>query len=262
MKIIQISDTHLMPCKNDLNGLNPTKNLESCIESINKFHADSEFCIITGDLTDRGDFEAYNDLRKILQKLKIPFYPIIGNHDQREIFLEVFPEVQIDEYGFIQRSIRIPLGNILLLDTVEQGKDWGSFCKKRETWLRKQLKNTGDKSVYLFMHHPPFKIRIPALDRINIKKDSIRFQKIINEFSNIKHIFFGHVHRPITGSWFGIPFNAIPSTNHQIQLDLDERLYLSYNHEPTAYSVILLEPQQTTVHFFNYQDDSFYKKMI
>lgn len=262
MKIIQITDTHLMPHKGDLNGKNPHKNLEACIESINNFHADSELCVITGDLTDQGDLEAYSDLRKILQQLKIPFYPIIGNHDQRDFFLEIFPEVQIDENGFVQRAIIIPLGYILLLDTVEQGNDWGSFCERREEWLREKLKNAGDKSVYLFMHHPPFKIGIPALDRINIKKNSKLFQKILNDFCNIKHIFFGHVHRPVTGSWFGIPFNALPGTNHQIQLDLNEELYLNCSHEPTAYNVILLEPQQTTVHLFYYQDDSFYKKMI
>jgi len=262
MKIIQITDTHLMPNKGDLNGLNPLKNLEACIKSINKFHLDSEFCIITGDLTDKGDRESYKDLKNILQKLKIPFYLIIGNHDHREVFSEVFHEVRLDNFGFVQQLIKIPLGHILLLDTVEKGKDWGSFCKKRYAWLREQLKIADENSVYIFMHHPPFKIGIPALDRLNIKNDYQRFQKIAVEFSNIKHIFFGHVHRPVTGSWFGIPFSALPGTNHQIQLNLNEKFYLHCTHEPPAYSVILIESQQTTVHFFSYQDNSFYKSMV
>ena len=115
MKIIQITDTHLMPCKADLYKLNPSKNLEACVNSINKFHHDSDLCIITGDLTNKGDRESYLDLRKILKKLKIPNYPLIGNHDHREIFSEIFPEVPIAKYGFVQQSITIPVGKLIIL---------------------------------------------------------------------------------------------------------------------------------------------------
>ena len=69
MKIIQITDTHLMPRGTELHGLNPCERLEACIASIKEFHADAELCIITGDLTDCGDREAYRDFRKILPKL-------------------------------------------------------------------------------------------------------------------------------------------------------------------------------------------------
>ena len=72
---------------------------------------------------------------------------------------------------------------------------------------------------------------------------------------------FGHVHRPVSGSWHGIPFNTLRGTNHQIQFDLNVDDYLPINHEPPAYCVIFLEPQQTTVHFHDYLDDSLYKKI-
>ena len=59
MKIIQITDTHLMPRGTELHGLNPCERLEACIASIKEFHADAEICIITGDLTDQGLRESY-----------------------------------------------------------------------------------------------------------------------------------------------------------------------------------------------------------
>ena len=37
MKIIQITDTHLMPRGTELHGLNPCERLEACISSINEF---------------------------------------------------------------------------------------------------------------------------------------------------------------------------------------------------------------------------------
>ena len=54
MKIIQVTDTHLMPRGTELNGLNPIERLEACA-SITEHHSDAELCIITDDLTDRGD---------------------------------------------------------------------------------------------------------------------------------------------------------------------------------------------------------------
>jgi Icc protein len=261
MKIIQITDTHLMPRGTELHGLNPCERLEACIASIKEFHSDAEMCIITGDLTDRGHRKAYHDFRKILQQLPMPYHPLIGNHDHREIFSEVFPEVPRDEHGFVQQMLATEQGRFLLLDTVEHEKHWGSYCQKREIWLRGQLGEAGSEAVYLFMHHPPFNIGIPALDRISLREDSKRIQKIVSDFSNIKHLFFGHVHRPISGSWHGIPFTTLRGTNHQVQLDLNAKDYLPYSHEPPAYCVIFLEQKQTTVHFQDYLDDSLYMKM-
>ena len=262
MKLIQISDTHLTPFNHDLYGLNPAKNLEACVESMNNFHQDSELCVITGDLTNGGDNCSYFDMRKILKKLKMPYHPLIGNHDQREIFSKVFYESSRDVNGFIQKRIKITLGYIILLDTVEDGSDYGAYCEKRENWLNNQLVETGNSPVYIFMHHPPFNIGIPALDKIRIKKGTQKIENVLKKFTNIKHIFFGHLHRNISGSWFGIPYSAVRGTNHQIQLNQKEKIFLNYCHEPPSYSVILLEKKQTTVHYFDFLDKSFYKKMI
>ena len=110
------------------------------------------------------------------------------------------------------------------------------------------------------MHHLPFNIGIPTLDRINLQEDKLCIREIVNDIPNIKHLFFGHVHRPVSGSWHGIPFSTLRGTNHQVQLDVKTEDCLSISHEPPVYCVILLEPQQTTVHFNDYLDDSFYTK--
>ena len=48
---------------------------------------------------------------------------------------------------------------------------------------------------------------------------------------------------------------------HQIQLDLHAEDYFPHTHEPPSYCVILIEAEQTIVHFHNYLDDSLYKKI-
>ena len=135
MKIIQITDTHLMQRGTELLGINPYERLDACIASIIEFHADAELCIITGDLTDQAHRKAYQDFREILQQLPMLFHPLVGNHDPSKIFSEVFPDVPLDKDGFVQQVLETPAGNFLFLDTVEHGNHWGSFCEKRGAWL-------------------------------------------------------------------------------------------------------------------------------
>ena len=95
MKIIQITDTHLMPRGTELHGLNPCERLEACIASIKEFHADAEMCIITGDLTDQGLRESYEDIREILQQLPMSYHILSGNLDHRDIFAEIFQKFHL-----------------------------------------------------------------------------------------------------------------------------------------------------------------------
>ena len=73
MKIIQVSDTHIVPPGRGLWGFNPRANLEACVDDINARHGDADLCIVTGDLTDRGEPEAYAELREILAPLRVPW---------------------------------------------------------------------------------------------------------------------------------------------------------------------------------------------
>ena len=146
-------------------------------------------------------------------------------------------------------------GNFLLLDTVQHKNDEGIYCENRGAWLRIKLEESRCENVYLFMHHPPFKIGIPALDRIKLQDGVELIQQIVSDFSNIKHLFFGHVHRPVCDSCYGTPYASLCGANHQILLDIASEDYLTYSHEHHVYSVILLEKQQTTAHYQHYFDN-------
>ena len=92
---------------------------------------------------------------------------------------------------------------------MSHGRNWGVYCEKRAAWLLSHLESVGDEPVYFFMHHPPFNIGIPTLDLINLQEDKLRIRQIVNDFPNIKHLFIGHVHRPVSGSCHGIPFSTL-----------------------------------------------------
>lgn len=58
-KIIQITDTHVSRRGQKILGIDPVARLKIIIESVNTNHTDADYCVFTGDLTDRGDIESY-----------------------------------------------------------------------------------------------------------------------------------------------------------------------------------------------------------
>ena len=124
-----------------------------------------------------------------------------------------------------------------------------------DLYLGRTLDAAGDDPVYLFIHHPPFALGLPALDSMGLA-DTGPFERAIAHARNLRHIFFGHVHRPVSGSWRGIPFSALRSTVHQVPLDFETAAPVPYNHESPAYAVILIDDGRTVVHHHCYLDDS------
>jgi 3',5'-cyclic AMP phosphodiesterase CpdA len=262
MKLIQLSDFHFVPPGIRLLGLDPRARLEAAIADINRHHGDAELCLLTGDLADHGAPEAYDALRETLAALQVPYRMTIGNHDDRAAFLRAFPEAPRDDNGFIQSVVSTDAGPVILLDTHEPGQASGSFCAQRQAWLRAQLKAAAGAPAYLFMHHPPLDIGIPSLDAIGLV-DKQGFAEAISGAGPeavIRHIFFGHVHRPVSGSWGGsgrsIPYSALCSLVHQVPLDFVTERQVPYDHAPPAYNVILLNGEDTVVHHHNFLDTS------
>jgi len=254
MKLIQVSDLHYLPPGMLLLGIDPRARLEAAIDDINRHHSDAALCLFTGDLADRGESEAYDALRETLAVLQIPYRLTIGNHDDRDHFLNAFPDAPRDENGFVQTVVATDGGQVILIDTNHPGRHTGDFCARRQAWLKARLESAGDEAVYLFMHHPPLDIGIPSMDKIGLV-DKQGFSRTI-EGAGIRHIFFGHVHRPISGSWRGIPYSSLCSMVHQVPLDFVTVDSVPYDLAPPAYNVILIDGDNTVVHHHEFLDDS------
>ena len=249
MKVVQLSDLHLTAGGEPLFGSSPRERLELAIDSILQSHADADFCLLTGDLADAGSEAAYAALANALRRLPMPAYLLPGNHDSRAALRRQFPQLPADG-EFMQAVIDSPTGRFLLLDTVEAGAPWGSYCAERQEWLARQLAAAGDLPLYVAMHHPPLVLGIPSMDQFALR-DTESFWSVIAPYrTRIRHLFFGHLHRPIGGSWRGIPFSCTASPNHQVALDLatlrgDE---VPGCREPAGYAVILIDADSVIVH--------------
>lgn len=250
MKIVQLSDLHLTLPDAELFGSAPLARLELAIDRILADHSDAELCLLTGDLADSGSDLAYAALAQALKRLPMPAHLLPGNHDSRAALHRHFPQLPTDDGGFIQAALETPAGRFLLLDTVETGAPWGSYCQIRGKWLAGQLAQSGEQPLFIAMHHPPLALGIPSMDQFALRDAEVFWSLIAPYRARICHLFFGHLHRPIGGSWRGIPFSCCSSPNHQVALDLttlrgDD---VPGCHEPAGFAVILIEPDSVVVH--------------
>ena len=212
-KIIWMSDPHFQKDRL-IDGINPRKRLSLAIEHANRHHSDAAFIVLSGDLAgDEGD-DNYAALAEQLGKSNLPIYPMMGNHDSRasmRAHLNV-PETAMPD--FIQYSLDLPDAKILCLDTHKLGSHAGQFCQTRQDWLNQTLSQCADKSAYIFMHHPPLALQLPAQDEIMLEQADA-FLDIISAHSNVKHLFMGHVHYATSGSLRGIPFASLGALSFQ-----------------------------------------------
>ncbi len=250
-KIIHITDTHLMPAGRALFDTDPAVRFRQCLRDIERTQPNATWLIITGDLTHRGEPEAYALLKEILaEETRIPWRLTIGNHDERSAFQSAFPDQPVDGNGFVQSVIDVEEARLIVLDTQESGTQGGRLCERRLAWLADRLDEAKDREVQIFMHHPPFLIGMAGVDSIRLA-DEKAFAELLEKHGRVRHLYFGHVHRPIAGNWRGISMSMSFGLNHQAALNLDGATYKG-RIGPAEYAVALLEHDRTVVHFHDF----------
>ncbi|MEL6101824.1 MAG: phosphodiesterase [Pseudomonadota bacterium] len=250
MKLLQLTDIHLTGLGKTIAERDPNANFERALTHAMELHSDADAMFITGDLSDWGEAEDYRRLRDRIALLPMPVHLCIGNHDDRSTLLTVFPELAGQD-GFAQHVIDLPIGTAITLDTWGPDTHAGHFCEARAAWLSDQLA-TLDGPIWLFMHHNPVPLRIGPMDQIMLL-DADRFgAAIVPHTQKIRHIFHGHCHLPLSGSFHGIPFSAPRGTNHAGWPDFGATQMLSGSDLAEAYAVIFASEADTMVHMVEY----------
>lgn len=251
MKLIQISDPHLLPPGGRIMGIDPQARLRDCIDDINRHHADAGLVVLTGDLSDDGSPASYELLAAELARLISPWRLTLGNHDDRDAALARFPQAA-DVEGFAQAMWDGPAARVILADTLLPGAVEGHLCPVRLSVLEDWIAGAAGRPVWLFMHHPPMALGMPALDRVRLDPPSrARLLSLLQRCAGkVVHISAGHVHRPVAGNWHGIPVTALRGTCHQAAFQFADRFETAA--EPPAYAVFLADPEGTAVHFHDF----------
>ena len=259
MLIAQITDIHL-----GFDPINPDEfnrqRLDATLTALSALVPSPDLLLVTGDIANDGDdAQSYQRYREAMAGLEFPIFPLMGNHDSRTPFLELFPDVPSFE-GFIQYAIEEWPLRILVLDTLEVGRHGGGFCEVRAGWLRDRLDEAPERPTLIALHHPPIATGIGWLTEDPSAEWIARLRAIVEGRDNIVAMLAGHVHRPIITQWAGTTLIVCPSTAPQVALDLreidpeqpDDRPMIVA--EPPGYGLHLWTERQLVSHFDTAED--------
>ena len=257
MKVVWLTDPHFLT--EPAWGLDLDARLRAAIDHINAHQADAAYCVITGDLTNDGDGPVYQALRERLARLSVPWLPLVGNHDDRALVRGIAPPTVPLVGDFIQYAVETGAGVLMCLDTLKTDAldGEGELCAARMDWLSAQLDRYSDRPVFIFMHHPPMDVEM-AFDKIKLDNGEA-FLDLATRHGNVRHLFMGHVHRPIAGNARGIPFTTMRATSFQAPGPGPVWDWNSFTiaEEAPAYGVVYLKEDSVIVHPEQFCDGAF-----
>lgn len=219
MLIAQMTDIHIGfdpdARPEELNRIRFRATLDRMLEAPNPI----DMLVLTGDLTDHGDKDSFEKTAALLAKCPVPIHAIPGNHDSREGLLHAFPNTPVND-GFIQYAVERDGLRIMMLDTLEPGRHGGGYCEARRDWLKAELAAHPNTPTLIFMHHPPVVSGIGWMDPGPAESWMLRFAEAVRGQSHVIAIHCGHLHRPITTTFEGIPLSVTPSVAPLVAMDL------------------------------------------
>ena len=213
--LVQISDTHLLSETHlESHGVNPYHNLERVISHVSRLNPPPVFVIFTGDLISDDNPQSYGHFRQLANRLTIPVYFAMGNHDLRQPFRrivleEAAPGPEPYFYAFDAAGYRF-----VVLDSVVEGQVAGELDATQLAWLENTLAGGSQQRTVLFMHHPPIPTGVAWLDADPFGNAG-DFLDVLAAHRQVQRVFFGHVHMPIQITERGIQFSSVPSSAYQ-----------------------------------------------
>lgn len=248
--IIQITDTHLMDQpESEFAGMNPEQSFHAVMKDVLARYPNIDAIIHTGDLAQVAKPETYTRYLHYMQNLNIPFFQTPGNHDDIEC-------VPFDQLESAPEVIQFDHWCIILLNSAVKNQTDGWIQSEQLLHLEQLLHKYHDKYIILACHHHPVAMHSDWIDQHKLK-NSHELQHILEKFTHIKAVIYGHVHQHSLKLWNNIQFLSTPSTciqfkplNHDFALDQSAPgyrcLHLKSNGEFTTQVHRLADFKQTS----------------
>jgi len=245
MLIVQISDLHITtPSKKAYGVASTGNNLVQCIDHINQLKPQPDLVLVTGDICNENSFDELVNAKALLDQLNYPYYVMPGNHDTRHELTSVFDTTHCpittltneddNPSSFINYVIEHKELRMIAVDSTIEGKSGGELCNERLAWLKAILDEDQHKPTIIIMHHPPIKLGVFETD-IDVFIGTEKLEKLLKNYSNIKAILSGHIHRHTHTLWANTVVITAPSTSMELMLEIDSTQPSKFFNEPPSY---------------------------
>ncbi len=245
MLIAHVSDTHVTAEGEMLAGrIDSPAQLDRVIDTILALDTRPDALLLTGELTDRGEAQAYVVVRRLLDRLPMPVYAIPGNHDRREPMRAAFADCAwMPATPGSRLCSRIDVGPyaVIALDSLVEGSDYGELGAEQLDWLRDQLRDVMGQPALVMVHHPPVNSGIAVMDAMKLV-DAGAFGALIAAHANVERILCGHLHRSMHLRWRGSMISVPVSSVEQLHLAFDPGAPLGTVAEPPGFLLHYLDP--------------------
>ncbi|MBF0187652.1 MAG: phosphodiesterase [Magnetococcales bacterium] len=218
VQLIQLSDTHLMAQEDGiLYDREPCATLEQIMERVRERFPRVRMAVLTGDLTQDGEPEAYRLLERTLAPFRCPVYALPGNHDDPDMMAKELTGSPVR----VARSVIMSGWNIIFLNSAVPGEPGGHLTEDELNRLDELLKERGDMPALIALHHHPVPIDSAWMDAIALDNPE-DFFTVIDRHLHVKGVIFGHVHQSVDQDRGPVRFLGAPSTLSQFQPRTDE----------------------------------------
>jgi len=208
--LLHLSDTHLLAADKLLYGsIDPAEHLATLLDELKESDARPEAIIVTGDLADRGEPDAYLRLRELMDpvalRLGTQVIWVMGNHDDRRAMrqhlLGEMPTTRPFDRVHDVNGLRV-----IALDTSVPGRHHGEIDGEQLDWLAEELASPAPHGTVLAMHHPPLPSVLDLAVSVELHDQPALAEVLAG--SDVRSIIAGHLHYSSTGTFAGIPVSV------------------------------------------------------
>ncbi|CAH0127414.1 3',5'-cyclic adenosine monophosphate phosphodiesterase CpdA [Microbacterium oxydans] len=220
--LIHVSDPHFLAGGARLGGrYDVESNFARTLEAIRQVHPHPAAIVVTGDLTDLGEPDAYRRLRAALEPVAAELGTVVvwvaGNHDERpalrEALLDLAPTEEPVTGVWDLDGLRL-----IALDTSVPGWHHGDLDDAQLAWLRDVLAEPAPHGTLLAMHHPPLPSHLPLFDILELRHQD-ELAEVIRG-SDVRGILAGHLHYSAHGTFAGVPVSVSSATCYTMNVSL------------------------------------------
>lgn len=205
--LVQLSDSHLFAeADATLLGMNTRDSLQQVIERVRTQQPRVDLMLATGDLSQDGTLESYQQFRDMTRQIDAPARWIPGNHDEPQVMLHA-----AEHSDFLEPVVDIGNWRITLLDSAVPGSVPGYLQDQQLQLLARALSEAPSRHHLVCFHHHPVSIGCAWMEPIGLRNPEALFA-VLDRFPQVKAVLWGHVHQEIDRERNGVRLLASPST--------------------------------------------------